>query len=91
MKHAERGRRDAPDPVPLAVVFEICLVAAKLFPVRDHVGALLVGILQRSRDPPRAQLRQIRFDFVLVSPASFTITFHRSSVISSLLAMQGQF
>ena len=59
VKDAERGGGDAPDPVLLAVVFDACFVAAKLFLLWNRCGEFVVGIAQRSGDRTRAQFRQV--------------------------------
>jgi len=59
VKQAERGRRDAPNPVPFAVVFAACLVAAQLFLPGDRLGQFAVGIGQRCGDRARAELGQV--------------------------------
>ncbi len=59
MKHREDGRRDAPDPVLPAVVFETRFIAAELFLLRDCIFQLLVTLVERIRNQSRAELGQI--------------------------------
>ena len=59
MKDAERGRRDAPDPVLLAVVFDAGLVAAKLLLPRDRRLEFFVGIFERIGDRPCAEFGEL--------------------------------
>ena len=59
MKDTERGRRDAPDPMLFAVVFDARLVAAKLFLSWDCCSQFVVGRFERLGNRSRAELRQI--------------------------------